>query len=248
MKKTLLSILLACSTFHAYATVENPTIVTANDSFTGNVLIDNLESPWEMVWGNDNQIWITERQGKHISTINPTNGEYTKRYTFENTFSAPPHQGLLGMALHPNFLKGKNEDYVYAYYTYRSDETQNASEFGRVVRLRYDAEKQILTEETTILDKLPAGDDHNAGRLIFGKDGKLYLTLGDNGYNQFVNSCNLFCRKICHLLMMLSKAITTTIVARFYDLIQMARFLKIIHALKALKAIFMPTDSVIHKG
>ncbi|MDH2998485.1 dehydrogenase [Pasteurellaceae bacterium LFhippo2] len=168
---------------------EVQSVITEDMSFKGTVLIDKLESPWDMVWGADGNIWVTERQGKHISIVNPTNAERKVLHTFEQAFSAPPHQGLLGMALHPNFLKGKNEDYVYAYYTYSEQAEPKASEFGRIVRLTYNAKEQTLTDETVILDKLPAGDDHNAGRLVFGKDGKLYLSLGDNGYNQFGNSC-----------------------------------------------------------
>ncbi|MGX2968173.1 glucose/sorbosone family PQQ-dependent dehydrogenase [Ursidibacter sp. B-7004-1] len=189
MKKFLLTTLLAAITLPVHSAVENPNVITEDAGFKSSVLIDNLNNPWEMLWGADGNIWLTERQGKQISIVNPTSGEYKALYTFENAFAAPPHQGLLGMALHPNFLKGKKEDYVYAYYTYTNAEKGSASEFGKIVRLTYDAQAQSLSDETIILDHLPAGDDHNAGRLIFGKDGKLYLSLGDNGYNQYANSC-----------------------------------------------------------
>lgn len=164
------------------------TVITEDNGFKASVLIDNLNNPWDMVWGADGNIWVTERQGKQISIVNPNTAEHKVLYTFEQAFAAPPHQGVLGLALHPNFLKNSKEDFVYAYYTYSST-NGDKSDFGRIVRLTYDPQTQKLADETVILDKLPAGDDHNAGRLIFGKDGKLYLTLGDNGYNQFGNSC-----------------------------------------------------------
>ncbi len=164
------------------------TVITEDNGFKASVLIDNLNNPWDMVWGADGNIWVTERQGKQISIVNPNTAERKVLYTFEQAFAAPPHQGVLGLALHPNFLKNSKEDFVYAYYTYSST-NGDKSDFGRIVRLTYDPQTQKLADETVILDKLPAGDDHNAGRLIFGKDGKLYLTLGDNGYNQFGNSC-----------------------------------------------------------
>ena len=164
-------------------------VITEDMGFQASVLVENLDNPWDMVWGADGNIWVTERQGKHISIVNPNTAEHKVLYTFEKAFAAPPHQGVLGMALHPNFLKNKNEDYVFAYYTYSDQPEPKASEFGRIVRLTYDAQTQTLRDETIVMDKLPAGDDHNAGRLIFGNDGKLYLTLGDNGYNQFGNSC-----------------------------------------------------------
>lgn len=191
MKKTALATLLGLSLFSAYshAAVTNSSVATEESGYQGSVLIDGLENPWDMVWGADGNIWVSERQGKHISTVNAKTGEHKVLYTFKNAFAAPPHQGVLGIALHPNFLQNKGEDYVYAYYTYANAEKAEKSEFGRLVRLTYDAKAQTLSDETVVLDKLPAGDDHNAGRLIFTPQGQLLLTLGENGYNQFGNSC-----------------------------------------------------------
>ena len=140
--------------------------------FEAKVLADNLGSPWEMLWGADNQIWITERESKCISKIDPTSGVKKTLYTFENAFAAFPHQGVLGMALKDN--------YVYAAYTY--EETGN--KYARIVRLTYDQKADVLKNETIILDKLPASADHNSGRLLLGNDNKLYYSIGDQGFNQ----------------------------------------------------------------
>ncbi|WP_369801902.1 hypothetical protein [Rodentibacter sp. Ppn85] len=75
-----------------------------------------------MLWGKDNQLWITERQGKNIVKIDPKSGKRTVLYHFENTFSAPPHQGVLGLALAPEFLSGKGENYLYTAYKYNEGE------------------------------------------------------------------------------------------------------------------------------
>lgn len=41
-----------------------------------------------------------------------------------------------------------------------------------------------------MLDDLPAHDDHGAGRVAFGPDGKLYVSRGDQGSNFLQNYCN----------------------------------------------------------
>ncbi|MCK3655673.1 dehydrogenase [Pasteurellaceae bacterium Macca] len=149
--------------------------------FETKVLIANLNAPWEMVWGADNYLWVTERQGKSIVRIHPETGEKDVLVTIENIHVGPQHEGILGLALAPDFLQKESKNYVYTAYTYLNGENEQA----KIVRFEYDVEGKKLHNETTILDGIPASSDHNAGRLIFGKDGKLYYTIGDNGNNQF---------------------------------------------------------------
>ncbi|NEN74929.1 dehydrogenase [Pelistega sp. NLN82] len=179
MKKTLLALSIS-------ALLSTPVFAKAGDTvdisepFVGTVLVDGLESPWEMLWGADNQIWITERQGKNIVQIDPETGKRTVLWHNDVIFSAPPHQGLLGLTFAPDFLSGKGENHLFTAYTYE----QEGKKFARIVRLTYDANTKQLGHEQIILDKIPASDDHNSGRLRLGPDNKLYYTIGDQGHNQ----------------------------------------------------------------
>ncbi|TNH05396.1 glucose/sorbosone family PQQ-dependent dehydrogenase [Testudinibacter sp. TR-2022] len=190
MQKSLLATALLAMLISgaAIAKVDNPTVAMQQDEIKASVLIDGLNNVWEMKWGANGDIWATTRQGKEIVAINPATGASKVLYTFDKAFAEPVHQGVLGMELHPNFAKGTGEDYVYVYYTY-SNSSKDKSDFGRVVRLSYDAKKDTLGDEQIVLDKTPAGNDHNGGRLLFDKSGKLLLSLGDNGYNQYSNTC-----------------------------------------------------------
>jgi glucose/arabinose dehydrogenase len=83
--------------------------------------------------------------------------------------------GLLGLALHPSFPQ---DPYVYALYVVDNPETGYAL-MQRVVRFR--DVNNIGRERMTILDNLPATTTglHNGGRIAFGPDGKLYISIGD---------------------------------------------------------------------
>lgn len=168
--------------------------------FTKRVVTSGLANPWEITWGPDNMLWVTERTGKRITRIDPATGARTVAATLDDVAAPGGQDGLLGMALHPDLLKGKGADFVYVAYTTvdRSkpadrdvSDTESPYRFlyMRVVRLTYDAKTQRLSNPTPILTGLPAGDDHNGGRLKIGPDRKLYLTTGDQGHNQFGNFC-----------------------------------------------------------
>ena len=85
--------------------------------------------------------------------------------------------GLLGLALHPDFA---TTPYVYAMYVVDNPSTGIPSG-QRVVRFR-DVD-DIGRDYTVILDNLPALTItfHNGGRIAFGPDGMLYVSIGDTG-------------------------------------------------------------------
>src|SRR4030095_15771893 len=89
--------------------VEPPGAVEIKDS----VIASNLNFPWEILWGPDNQIWMTERGGK-ISRLNPSTGVITPLLTI-NEVESNGEGGLLGMALHPDFSSTPHVFVVYNY-------------------------------------------------------------------------------------------------------------------------------------
>ncbi len=176
------------------------TVIRGTKEFQKRVVISGLAGPWEITWGPDNMLWVTERTGKTISRIDPVTGKKSVAIVIDEVSAPGGQDGLLGMALHPDLLKDKGQDYVYIYYTY-VDRNLPAVRFfpdpnspynhlyGKVVRLTYDKTQGTLSKPVDLLKGLPAGNDHDAGRIKVGPDGKLYLTVGDEGHDQLGNFC-----------------------------------------------------------
>ncbi|HMI01466.1 MAG TPA: PQQ-dependent sugar dehydrogenase [Pedobacter sp.] len=130
------------------------------------VLSSGLSHVWEMVYGPDQQIWITERSGK-ISRVNPQTGAVSLVYNIPDVVSNG-EGGLLGMALHPQF---DANPWVYVVYNYGSPYKE------KVVRFSYSG--GTLGAPLVILDQIPAASIHNGSRLLITADQKLLITTGD---------------------------------------------------------------------
>lgn len=176
------------------------TAIRGTKRFQKRVVVSGLEGPWEITWGPDGMLWTTERTGKRIVRVNPATGEKKVAITLDEVSAPGGQDGLLGLALHPDLLKGTGNDYVYASYTYvDKNKTPDARVsdprspyrqlFGKIVRMKYDRAAGTLSAPTTLVSGLPAGNDHNGMRLKYGPDAKLYMTIGDQGNNQLGNFC-----------------------------------------------------------
>ena len=198
--KTLFALALATLTLpgSAYAQDLPQTAKAGAVAFEQSVLVTGLEGPWEITWGPDDMLWVTERFGGRIDRINPTTGEVIPAIKLYDMSTSSGQDGLLGLALDPGL--GKGQDFVYAFYTYQDltrlgDPTVTDPQspllhmYSKVVRLAYDAATGKLSAPVVLIDGLPAGADHDSGRMKIGPDGKLYLTLGDQGNDQLGNYC-----------------------------------------------------------
>jgi PQQ-dependent dehydrogenase (s-GDH family) len=164
--------------------------VPGPERFSTRVVATALENPWQMRWGPDERFWVTERTGKRVTRINPADGSKSVAVTIADVIQRHGQDGVLGLALHPDLLKNRGADFVYVALTHDVDPGEPEVRGLTIRRYTYDPRTQTLGSPADILDNLPAGTDHISGRLVFGLDQKLYLTIGDQGYNQLLLYCS----------------------------------------------------------
>jgi PQQ-dependent dehydrogenase (s-GDH family) len=203
MKTKLLLLLTFLLTINSFYSQNATTADTNNWNVTLVQLSQQLAYPFEITYGPDGWLWITERRnatgtnyGERVIRVNPDDGTKVEMIDLRSKVRYDGGQdGLLGMAIHPdlyNDIATTTNNYVFVAYTYDDAGSLKL----RIARLVYDNNTKTLSPDTTlnnngaIIEGLPASTDHQAGRLKIGPDLKLYYTIGDQGANQFNYKCN----------------------------------------------------------
>ena len=169
-----------------------------------------LNYPWEITYGRDNNLWITESKGYKVYRMDPGTGvkttvlDISQGSTFlplaDRTFNcqfangAGAQGGLAGLALHPNFLDGTaaEKNYVYLSYIFSSDGGSSPTGLfytNRLVRFTFSGG---VLGSPVLISSLPGSSDHNSQRIIIapvavGGPKYLFYASGDMGAGQFGN-------------------------------------------------------------
>ncbi len=163
---SVIPILLLCCTSCKQSSPDNSNV---NDAvLQAKVIAQGLNQPWELVWGPDSKLWMTERGGK-ISRVDTGTGSVSLVTTIADVKSMG-EGGLLGMVLHPDFSK---TPHVFVAYNYDN----NGSYTEKVVRFTYNG--STLINPLILLDNINASGIHNGCRLLISSDLKLFITTGD---------------------------------------------------------------------
>ena len=171
-----------------------------------------LNFPWEITYGRDNFLWITESKGYKVYRMNPNTGvkttvlDISQGSTFlplaDRTFNCQfangsgAQGGLAGLALHPDFMDGtaNEKNFVYISYIFSSGGGTSPSGIfftNRLVRFTYNVGADRL-ESPRLISSLPGSSDHNSQRIIIapitiGGPKFLFYASGDMGAGQFGN-------------------------------------------------------------
>jgi glucose/arabinose dehydrogenase len=128
----------------------------------------DLSHPWEILWGKDDHLWVTERAGK-VLKVNPKTGYTVFKSVIPDALQRG-EGGVLGMVQHPDFLQN---GFLYLAYNY----LKSGKYTQKLVRFRVKNEE--LIEPFTLIDNIPAALENNGSRLAITADQKLLMTTGD---------------------------------------------------------------------
>ena len=160
-------------------------VAEAQNNLNTKVIATNLDTPWEIIWGPDDYIWMTERYGR-VSRVNPNTGDVSEVIQIEDVEEIN-EGGLLGMALDPDFSEN---GYFYVAYNYYADGNDYRE---KVVRFTYSPASGKADNQVILFDDIDGANNHNGSRLVISPDKKLIFTTGDatnTSNSQNINSLN----------------------------------------------------------
>ena len=191
------TLILIFSAFSALSVYAQPSTVTVGSTtldvrvvFEGTNSSNGIDIPWEIQWGPDDHIWMTERSGR-VNRLNPETGVRTIVLDLSSTVYDQSEAGLLGLQLDPDF---ETNGYVYLAYTYYSGGAKE-----RIVRYTYVSGSNTLGSPLILLDDISGWSTHIGCRLLILPDNTLLATTGDYQNQSSPQNANSLSGKILRM-------------------------------------------------
>jgi glucose/arabinose dehydrogenase len=135
-----------------------------------------LDAPINITVTPDGWLLVNERIGRVIA-VDPESGSTEVALDISDRVIGANEQGLLGLALHPDW---PDDPRAYVHYSSRAGDGDTVLSEFRVTDEPLPPRLDPTTERVLLTVDQPFAN-HNGGQLAFGPDGFLYMGLGDGG-------------------------------------------------------------------
>lgn len=151
---------------------QSRTGATGEQGFTIATVVEGLEHPWGMAFLPDGGILVTERPGR-LRMIRE-GALLPDAITGVPAVHARGQGGLMDVALHPEFESNR-----LVYLSYSKPGADGAT--TAVIRGRLEGMRLTGVEEILEADAWSGAGVHFGSRMVFDRDGYLYVSIGDRG-------------------------------------------------------------------
>lgn len=153
-----------------------------------------LGYPWEITYGPDDSLWVTEARGYRVLRVSSSRTEAEKNVTPQQVLKIPlgssevtfsrsigtwPQGGMQGLAIHPEFMTNPSRRWVYIGYVYSGTCPPGPGSpcyfRTKIIRCQFyfageagnptSPSKDTLMILDTLISNLPGSNDHNSGRM-----------------------------------------------------------------------------------
>lgn len=168
----------------AASTLQLPTSLSSSSyttqvAFPGVTFIDPLAVVTAP--GDTNRVYVVEKAGRIIVVDLNTPSRKVFLDLTAKVGSASGERGLLSLAFHPNYATNRQFFVWYTLNTTTPAGTGLHDRLSRFTRSTNDATLADSNSETAFITQFDEEGNHNGGTILFGNDGYLYLSLGDEG-------------------------------------------------------------------
>lgn len=188
-----------------------PALAANTSSLTHTVVLEGLDSPWDMAFLDDGTMFYTEKCDG-LSVLMPS-GDVNALLGMEDSegyagtaddLVCEGQAGMMGVAVDPDFAENRR---IYVYSTSQMSDPRT----NRLMRLVVSDDFTSVSDRTDIVDDVPykmldsdhpfgGPGAHNGGRVRFNAgDGYLYLTTGDNHNSEVPQSPTMMGSKVLRI-------------------------------------------------
>jgi len=166
------------------------TVETTGQALRVVPMFKGLATPWSLAFLPNGDMLITEKGGKlriaRGGTLDPEPVAGTPEVF------AVGQGGLLEVAVHPQFAQNQ-----FVYLTYSKGKGKEGT--TALARGRFDGKALVDLKDILVTDNWNTGGIHFGSKLVFGRDGMLYMTVGERNDRNRAQNTSIHGGKILRL-------------------------------------------------